>query len=247
VNATIAKDPSEETLKVYYEGVDTKEPYEVVRGQILESLHQRRMAKAKAAYMESLRKDAKVILRVGPPRVEISLKDTEVRGSRDARVMLVEYADYECAYCQQMQPTLDRIEAEFKGQMAFAYKDVPLPMHANAPKAAEATHCAGAQGKYWEYHDVLVKNKKLEVPALKEAARALNLDGKAFDQCLDSGQQSGIIKEHSAEAVALGVTGTPSFLINGRFFDGSMSYEQLRAIVENELGVSVASRKMVAP
>jgi|SRR5271166_2387249 len=251
VSAAIAPDPSEETLKVYYEGVDTKEPYEAVRGQIVDSLHQRRLAKAKAAYLESLRKDAKVILRVGPPRVEVSLKDTEVRGPRDAHVMLVEYADYECPYCQQMQPTLDRIEAEFKGQIAFAYKDVPLPMHPHAPKAAEATHCAGEQGKYWEYHDLLVKNKQLEIPELKEAAKTLQLDSKAFDQCLDSGKELGILKEHTAEASTLGVTGTPSFLINGRFFDGAMSYEQLRAILVDELSASpatasVASGKAVA-
>jgi protein-disulfide isomerase len=238
VNATIAKDPSEEALKVYYEGVDTKEPYEAVRGKIVDALRQRRLAKAKTAYLESLRKDAKIVMRVGPPRVEVSMKDTEVRGPRDAKVLLVEYADYECPYCQQMQPTLDRIESEFKGQLAFAYKDVPLPMHPDAPKAAEATHCAGAQGKYWDYHDLLVKNKQLEIPALKEAAKTLKLDTKAFDQCLDSGKENDILKEHTAEAAALGVTGTPSFLINGRYFEGVLTYEQLRAIVEDELGGS---------
>jgi Thioredoxin len=66
----------------------------------------------------------------------------------NAPVVLVEYADYECPYCQQMEPVLDRIEAEYKGKVALAYKDVPLPMHPRAPKAAEAAHCAGAQGKY---------------------------------------------------------------------------------------------------
>jgi protein-disulfide isomerase len=158
--------------------------------------------------------------------------------------MLVEYADYECPYCQQMQPTLEKIEAEFKGKINFAYKDVPLPMHPNAPKAAEATHCAGAQGKYWEYHDLLVKNKKLEIPALKEAAHTLKLDGNAFDKCLDSGEKSEIIKEHLSEAQSLGINGTPSFLINGRFFSGSMSYEALRGILEEELsGPSVASQQ----
>jgi protein-disulfide isomerase len=244
VNEAIAKDPSEEALHVYYEGVETKESYEVVRGKILEALRSRRIAKAKAEYMESLRSQSKVLYKMGPPRVQISLKDTEVRGTPDARVMLVEYADYECPYCQQMQPTLDKIESEFKGKVNFAYKDVPLPMHPNAPKAAEATHCAGAQGKYWEYHDLLTKNKQLELPALKEAALTLKLDSKTFDECLDSGVKSQIIKEHVSEAESLGINGTPSFVINGRFFSGVLTYEQLRGILEEELGAtSIASQQ----
>ena len=236
VNSAGGKTPSEEALHVYYEGVDTKEPYEAVRAKIVDALRERRIAKAKIEYMASLRSQSKIAFRAAPPRMLVSLKDTEVRGGPDARVMLVEYADYQCPYCQQMQPTLDKIEAEFKGKINFAYKDVPLPMHPDAPKAAEATHCAGAQGKYWEYHDLLVKNKQLEIPALKEAARTLKLDGNAFDKCLDSGEESGIIKEHLAEAQSLGINGTPSFLINGRFFSGSMSYEALRGILEEELG-----------
>lgn len=243
VNSKIAKDPSEETLRVYFEGVDTTEPYEAVRGKIIDSLRQRRMDKVKKAYLTNLRETSKIYYKVAPPRVDVSMKDTPVRGAANARVMLVEYADYECPYCQQIQPTLDRLEAEFKGQIAFAYKDVPLPMHANAPKAAEASHCAEAQNKYWEYHDLLGRTKQLELPALKEAARTLKLDTKAFDQCLDSGVKSEIIKGYVAEAQALGVNGTPTFLINGRYFSGALTYEKLRSIVEEELGgVAAADR-----
>ena len=241
VDQTIAKDPSEESLRVYYEGVDTKEPYDAVRGQILDHLREIRKQKAKSAYMESLHKQYKVALRAAPPRMPVALENTPVRGSAEAPLVLVEYADFECAYCQQIQPTLEKLEATFKDKLKFAYKDFPLPMHPRAQKAAEAAHCAGAQGQYWTYHDLLFSSKQLEIPQLKQQARDLKLNGAAFDQCLDSGAEADVVKTNLSEAESLGVQGTPSFLINGRFFSGNLSFEAFRAIIDEELG-AVASR-----
>src|SRR5689334_6939323 len=78
VNSKVGKDPSDEALRVYYEGVDTTEPFEAVRDKIVDSLRQRRLAKIKNAYVQSLRADAKVAIRLAPPRAEVSLKDTPV-------------------------------------------------------------------------------------------------------------------------------------------------------------------------
>lgn len=235
VNSTIAKDPSDDALRVYYEGIDTNESFEAVRGKIADHLRQRRIAKAKASYLQSLRTGANIAIRLAPPRAQVSSADAPVRGSLDAPVTLVEYADYECPYCQQIQPALDKLEAEYKGKIAFIYKDVPLPMHANAQKASEAAHCAGAQGKYWEFHDVLAKSKRLDIASLKQNAREMKLDASAFDKCLDSGDKAEIVKAHVAEAQALGLQGTPSFFINGRFFSGALTYEKLREIVDEEI------------
>jgi len=237
VTSKISGNPSDEALRFYYEGLDTKESFEEVRGKILDHVRQRRIAKAKAAYTESLRAQSSVVISLSAPRVQVSLNDAHVRGPKDAPVLLVEYADYECPYCQQIQPALDRIHAEYKGKVAFAYKDVPLPMHANAQKASEAAHCAGVQNKYWEYHDLLVSKKQLDLPRLKEIARELKLDVAAFDKCVDTGERAAVIKAHMAEAQSLGLQGTPSFFINGRFFSGALSYEKLREVIEEELSV----------
>ena len=121
VNGTIAKDPDDAVLRVYFEGVDTNEPFEAVRDKILDHLRQRRLAKAKNAYVQALRGQARITVDVAPPRIEISLKNTSVRGPAGAPLMLVEYADYECPYCQQVQPALDQLETAFKGRIAFAY------------------------------------------------------------------------------------------------------------------------------
>jgi protein-disulfide isomerase len=235
VNSTIAKDPDDAVLRVYYEGVDTNEPFEAVRDKILDHVRQRRLAKARAAYVQSLRSQAKISIEVEAPRIQISLTNTPVRGPVTAPVKLIEFADYECPYCQQIQPTLDRLESEFKGRLAFAYKDLPLPMHAHAEKAAEASQCAALQGKYWEYHDFLAKTRALEMPQLKAGAGQLGLETAAFDKCLDSGERADAIKSTQEEAQKLGLQGTPSFFLNGRFINGGMSYDQLRQMVEDEL------------
>jgi protein-disulfide isomerase len=235
VNAVIAKDPSDEALRVYFEGVDTTEPFESVRDKIVDALRQRRIAKAKAAYMQSLRAQNPMTIMLAPPRAPISMKDVAVRGGEGTVVTLLEFADFQCPYCQQIQPTLSKIEEEFKGKVSFAYKDFPLPMHPDAQKAAEASHCAGAQGKYWDYHDVLFANRQLDPPALKTYARDLKLDTKAFETCLDSGQMSGVVGTQNSEAQALGVQGTPTFYVNGRYVSGNVTYERLKSVITEEL------------
>lgn len=235
VNSTIANDPSDDALRVYYEGIDTADSFEAVRGKIADHLRQRRIAKAKATYLQSLRTSSNIAIRLAPPRAQVSAAGAPVRGNVDAPVTIVEYADYECPYCQQIQPALDKLETEYKGKIAFIYKDVPLPMHANAQKASEATHCAGVQGKYWEFHDVLAQSKRLDLASLKQNARDLKLDTGSFDKCLDSGEKAAVVKTHVEEAQALGLQGTPSFFINGRFFSGALTYEKLREIVDEEI------------
>ena len=241
-NSVVPKgEPSEEALRLYYEGIESKEPFEAMRAGILEHIRQSRMLKAKTEYVQTLRSKAHIAVSAAPPRAAVSLKDTPVRGvAANAPVTVVEYADYECPYCQQVQPALDKLETEYKGKVTFAYKDLPLPMHPHAQKAAEAAHCAGAQGKYWEYHDMLLATKKLEISQLKEDAGALKLDTKAFDKCLDSGEQAEAVKAQNAEAQSLQLQGTPSFFINGQFFSGGLTYEQLRGIVDEALKASSA-------
>jgi protein-disulfide isomerase len=185
--------------------------------------------------MKSLRSQASIVVRLAPPRAPISMGNTPARGAANAPVTLLEYADYECPYCQQIQPVIEKLEAEYKGKIAFAYKDFPLSMHAFAQKAAEASHCAETQGKYWEYHDILSTTKQLDPSALKNHARTLKLDVSTFDKCLDTGEKGDAVKATLTEAMNLGLQGTPSFFINGRAVSGAPSYERLRAVIAEEL------------
>lgn len=242
----VGKDPSEEALRVYYEGVDTTEPYEKVKEQILTHLREVRVTKAKVAFMQTLRLNAKVQLLIAPPRAEVAVKAVPVRGTANAPVTIVEYADYECPYCQVAEPVLAKVVAENSGKVSFIYKDIPLPMHAHAQKAAEASRCAGDQGKYWEYHDSLYTTKQFETPQLKAAARQLKMDGDAFDKCLDSGQHAEEVKASGKEGQGFGLEGTPSFFVNGRFVSGNQTPEDWKKMIDQEVASKSAPDKQTA-
>jgi protein-disulfide isomerase len=108
-------------------------------------------------------------------------------------------------------------------------------MHPLAQKAAEAARCARVQGKFWEYHDALFENKRLQLSDLKQQAVALKLDSAQFNQCLDSGEQAAAVKKDAAEGLRLGLAGTPSFFTNGHFLSGALGYPKLREAVLQEL------------
>ena len=230
------QDPTEDQLRVYYEGLTTDQPYEAVRDKILYTIRQGRLKKARAEYVRSLREQAGVSISLMAPTESVAIDGAPVRGPRDAKVQIIEFADYECPYCQQISPSLKKLEQEFDGKIAMVYKDMPLPMHPRAAKAAEATRCAGAQGHYWEMHDWLFEDAKhLEAAQVKEEARALHLNAEQFDKCLDTGEQSAAVQKDFAEAQHLGLSGTPSFFINGHFFSGAVKYATLREVIEEEL------------
>jgi protein-disulfide isomerase len=131
--------------------------------------------------------------------------------------------------------------------VAVAFKDFPLPMHRHARKAAEAARCAGEQGRFWEFQDVLFdNNQRLELAQLKEYARVLKLDGVRFDQCLDAGEQAAAVERDIVQAQRLGLTGTPSLFINGHFLSGAVKYSTLREIVEQQLAAVGSSAKECA-
>lgn len=244
VNAAGFKQPSEETLKVYYEGVDTTEPYEAVRDKILEAIRTRRIARARTAFFQDLRKQANITFLIPPPRAPISMSGVPIRGSKDAPVSIVEFADYECPYCQQIEPVLEKVLADYQGKVSFSFKDFPLPMHAHAQKAAEAAHCAQDQGKYYDFHDLLFTTRQYEVNQLKEQAKTLKLNFEEFTKCLDSDSKADIVKAQADEAQALGLPGTPAFFVNGRLINpnGTVSYSTLQQLIEEELASSALKK-----
>jgi len=169
-----------------------------------------------------------------------------VRGPAGAPVTVVEFADYQCPYCQKVNPALAKIQEQLGAKVSVVFKDFPLPMHANAEKASEAARCAGAQGKFWEFHDALFDNKKFGVLELKAQAHTLNLDQARFDHCLDSGEQADAVHKDLAEGQHLGLTGTPSFFVNGHFLSGAISYAKLQETVEQELTALSAPKQSAA-
>ena len=229
------KDPTEDQMRVYYEGLETDQSYEAVRGKILEKIRQVRLDKARSTYLSSLRERTSVVVELAPPTVNVNIENANTRGSNLAPVSLIEFADYECPYCQKVAPAIKQLENEFGEKLSVTYKDFPLPMHAHAEKAAEAARCAGKEGKFWAFHDQLFENKDLDIIQLKQHAAALKLDLAQFSKCLDSGEQAIAVQNDRAEGIRLGLSGTPSFFINGHFLSGALDYASLRRIIEQQL------------
>jgi protein-disulfide isomerase len=227
------KDPTEDQMKVYYEGLETDQLYEAVRGKILEKIRQLRTDKVRAAYLTTLRVQTTVYVTLAPPRANVDLQNAEMIGPQKAPVTIVEFADYECPYCQKVAADVKKLQADLGDRVAFTYKDFPI--HSRSGKAAEATRCAGKQGKFWDMHDELYRSKELDVDQLKAQARALKLDPALFDKCLDSGEQAAAVERDHKEGTHLGISGTPSFFINGHFMSGALDYATLRQIVEQQL------------
>ena len=229
------KDPTEDQMKVYYEGLETDQPYEAVRDKIIEKIRQLRTDKARAAYVKALRAQTTVTIVLAPPCANVDVADAQVLGPKSAQIKLVEFADYECPYCQRVAADVKKLKADFGDKVAFTYKDFPLPMHARAEKAAEAARCASKQNKYWEFHDELFHSKELDVDQLKAQARALKLDSEQFDKCLDSGEEVAAVERDRKEGLRLGISGTPSFFVNGHYLSGALDYAALRQVVEQQL------------
>jgi protein-disulfide isomerase len=176
-----------------------------------------------------------VLITLAPPSADFPLEGAPRLGPENAPVRLVEFADYQCPYCAKVNPHIAKLREEFGDKVSVYFKDLPLQMHANARKAAEAARCAGDQNKFWEFHDQLFRSAQLEVPQLKQQARDMKLDGDKFDKCLDEGTQASAVQKDLTDAQALGLSGTPAFFLNGQYFSGAVDYNTIRDMVNQQL------------
>jgi len=240
------QEPTEDQLRFYYEGVQTDEPYDTARSHIIDTVRQLRMKKAREAYIAELRAEYGVVVELDQPSAHVEVANNPRLGPEDAPVQIVEFADYECPYCQKANDYIARVRDQFPNQVSLVYKDFPLPMHPFAAKAAQAARCAGVQGKFWEYHDALFQTKRLQPSDLKKQALALKLDPTLFDKCFDGGEQYAPVKKDAQEAQRLGLQGTPSFFINGHFMSGDIGYTKLLETVVQELAAVNTAKKQSA-
>jgi protein-disulfide isomerase len=211
---------------------------EQLRPEIKPFLESRRQAQARAMLVEELKtKSGGVKVMLDPPRYTVPLLETDpVRGNPSAPVTIVEFSDYQCPFCSRVNPTLDLVRNTYGDKVRIVFKDFPLPNHLEAPKAAEAARCAGEQNKYWEMHDAMFANQRaLAVPALKQTARTIGLNGGTFDSCLDSGKHAKFVTAGGELGNKMGVNSTPSLYINGRALVGAQPFEAFKQIIDEEL------------
>jgi protein-disulfide isomerase len=169
-----------------------------------------------------------------PPKA--SPGNAPMKGGKNAKVQIIEYSDFECPFCGRVNPTIKQIMDTYGDKVAIYFKQNPLPFHKNAGPAAEAALAAHEQGKFWQMHDKLFENSKvLDRASLEKYAQELGLDMTKFKAALDSGKFKAQIQKDMAEAQAAGLSGTPSFLVNGRQIVGAQPFESFKAVIDEEL------------
>lgn len=192
-----------------------------------------------------------------PARPEtINIANSPSVGEQGARLVVVEFSDYQCPYCIRFfRDTMPLIEQEYinTGKVKYVFRNLPLEsIHPFAVKAAEAADCAGEQGKFWQMHRRLFSNQEALGPAdLQLHAQSIGLDLTRFNQCLSGGSHAPAIRKGAEEAFTAGIQGTPAFVIGVRnekdpsdpnikvvsIISGAQPYSVFQAAINNLLGV----------
>ena len=153
--------------------------------------------------------------------------DDPSKGDPEAKVIVVEFGDFQCPFCKQAEPILRQVLDKYGEKIYFIYRDYPITStHPEALAAAEAANCAAAQGQFWEYKEQLfARQDELSSATYRSIAEALGLDMPPFNVCLNTHATRAEIMADAEDGANLGVRGTPTFFINGQMFPGVLQYD----------------------
>lgn len=165
-----------------------------------------------------------------------------VKGDPKAKVVVVEYSDFQCPACRAYYPITRELTTEFGGQIAFVYRHFPLiGIHANAELAARAAQAASKQGKFWEMHDLLFEKqeewaKTADIkPLFRSYASLVDISVDQFETDWNSTEIKNLVKAERTSAIKFGLSGTPSFFINGKQIQNPTSVEAFRASIKEAI------------
>jgi len=243
VTAKVGEPTDAEVQKVYDDNKAQLQgqTLDQVKPRIVEYLKQQKAAERQEAFITELKGKYKTSVALKPPKVDVSTAGRPARGPEKATVTVIEFSDYECPFCKRAEETVKKVLSTYGDKIRFVYRHYPLEFHAHARPAAEASACAGAQGKFWEYHDKLWTQSDLSEEKLKALAGEVGLDQAKFDECFKNKQFKADIDKDMADASSVGVTGTPAFFINGRMLSGAQPFEKFKEIIDEELARSSQS------
>jgi protein-disulfide isomerase len=178
--------------------------------------------------------------RPDPSKVyKVAVGEAPTKGPKNAKVQIVEFSDFQCPFCSRVTPTLDQVQETYGDKVSVSFKHLPLSIHSKAPEAHAAAQAAYLQGKFWEMHDLIFANQRaMSREKYIEFATQLELDVEKFKKDMDSKKVKDQISADTRQASQLGVTGTPSLFINGRFLSGAQPFDAFKRLIDEQLGGS---------
>ncbi len=238
VNAKIVPaTPAEiDTFYIHNRGQMAGRTLEQSSESIAAALKSSRLAASRVEFVRTLRKRYAAHVLLEPPRFAASPDDDPSRGSASAPITIVEFSDFQCPFCTRAEDTINEVLAKYGDRVRLVFRDFPLPIHPNAEGAAIAADCAREQGKYWEMNRAMYANQSKLSPAdLAVTAGSIGLDVERFNACMASPESRAEVAKDMAEGQALGISGTPTFFINGVMIVGARELEVFTRTIDREL------------
>jgi protein-disulfide isomerase len=169
--------------------------------------------------------------------VHVETDGRPARGPADAPVVIVEFTDYGCPFCRRhVDSTLTPLLEANAGRVRYVVRNYPIPsLHPQSILAAQAAECAHDQGHFWAYHDALFRAASHDPTTLKRIAAELGLDARRFGRCLDRGEKAALVERDMRDGAAAGVTGTPTFFVNGRTIEGFVPVAAFNTLIDQIL------------
>jgi protein-disulfide isomerase len=211
-----------------------------LKAKVADYLHRLQASQRTEAFVTTLRAQTPVAVYLQAPdpvRVEVDPKIGFARGPASAPITIVEFTDFQCPYCKTVVDTLRQIVTQYADRVRWVFRDFPIAgLHPEAAIIHEAARCAGEQGKFWPYHDLVFERAPEGSPAaLREFAAKVGADAAAFGQCLDGHKHRAAVAADIEAGTKLGVTGTPTFFINGQLLVGNQPLAEFQRVIEREL------------
>jgi protein-disulfide isomerase len=172
------------------------------------------------------------------PVFEVSLGNAPSKGSSSAKVTIIEYSDFQCPFCSKGANVITAIEKKYGNKVNIGFKHFPLPFHAQARIAAEASMCAKEQDikLFWKMHDAMFADQtKLDKANLIATAKKMGVKEAPFTACLESGKFKSAIDADMAEGTSIGIKSTPTFFVNGKMINGAQPLENFSEVIDEEL------------
>lgn len=172
--------------------------------------------------------------------IPVETADAPYKGNPNAKVVIVEFSDFECPYCKAVQPTLRELDRQYGDRILRVFRNYPIAsIHPGSVGAAVAALCANDQGKFWEYHhslfDQATGSGSLTNDVLRKIASELGFDETEFNACFNSRKYLDRVQQDFEEGTQYTVSGTPTFFINNRIISGNLPIEAFKKVIDEEL------------